>query len=686
MLSKKAIERYKVQARELVSKMTLEEKIFQMENNAPAIERLGVKSYNWWNEALHGIARAGVATVFPQAISLAATFDVELMQQIGDVVATEGRAKYNEFQRQNDHGIYKGLTFWAPNINIFRDPRWGRGHETYGEDPFLTSKLAVSYITGLQGNDENFLKVSACAKHYCVHSGPESIRHGFDSVVSQKDLYETYIPAFKACVEAGVESVMGAYNSVNGEICCASKKLIKELLRDSFGFDGHFVSDCGAIHDISEAHGAVPTLVEAVAMSVNAGCDLNCGSAFLQLLNAVQTGLVKEKTIDECLTRLMTARYKLGILGDEKSPYENISYAQNNTKEHNKLSLKAAEKCLTLLKNDGLLPVDKNKIKTVAVIGPNADSRTVLQGNYNGTANKYYTVLDSISEYADVIYAQGCHLFKDRIEACAEDNDRMSEAVSAAQNADLVLICVGLDPTIEGEEGDAFNGDASGDKLDLELPGLQKKLIENVLKVNKPTIILSLSGSAINIPTSANAIIQAWYPGAMGGKAIASMIFGEFSPSGRLPVTFYHSADDLPDFSNYAMQGRTYRYFDKAVLFPFGYGLSYTTFEYNNLQIKDFVVSVDISNTGNFDSDEVAQLYLRDDETSTTAPKYQLKGFKRVYIKKGETKTITFTLTPQDLELVLDDGSSIVEKGNFTVFVGGGQPNKKTLSLQFSVL
>ncbi|NLN82643.1 MAG: glycoside hydrolase family 3 protein [Clostridiales bacterium] len=702
MISKESTALYKKRARELVAQMTLTEKISQMMNKAPEIKRLGIKSYNWWNEALHGVARAGIATVFPQAIALAATFDTELVYRIGDVVSTEGRAKYNESQRVGDYNIYKGLTFWSPNINIFRDPRWGRGHETYGEDPFLTSKMGVSYIKGLQGNDTRHLKAAACIKHFIAHSGPEGIRHGFNATVSKKDFYETYLPAFAACIkEANVEAVMGAYNRVNGEICCASQKLIYELLRNKLGFDGHFVSDCGAIHDIFSAHRAAADLSEAAAMAVKAGCDLNCGSVYTNLLLAIEKGIIDEKAIDECVERLITTRIKLGILGNDTTVFDKIPYHVNDCKEHAELSLLAAKKCITLLKNDGLLPLNKKKIKTIAVIGPNANSEAVLKGNYCGEASRYYTVLDGLYEYLGdevrIIYAPGCSLFKDRLEPCGEPYDGEPEAISAAYYADLVILCVGLDPTIEGEAGDAFNADVSGDKPDLELPGVQNHLISVIGSMKKPTVVISFSGSAVNLSNAAdnsNALIQAWYPGAQGGKALAGMLFGDFSPAGRLPVTFYKSADDLPDFCDYSMEGRTYRYFTGEVLYPFGYGLSYTSFDYgtpsidkSQIRAGDSVVcSIDVANTGSYDSDEVVQLYLRDLVTSVRSPIHQLKGFKRVLIKRGETRTVEFTISPDDMMLVLDDGSNIIEKGRFRVYIGGCQPDSNTKYVEFDVI
>ncbi len=696
------IEKFKKRAKEIVSQMTLEEKVLQMEHTAPGIARLGIKGYNWWNEALHGIARAGVATVFPQAIAMAATFDTDLIFRIGDAISTEGRAKYNEFQRQNDYGIYKGLTFWSPNINLFRDPRWGRGHETYGEDPYLTGMLGVAFIKGIQGEDEEYLKAAACVKHFVAHSGPESTRHGFDSKVSKKDFYETYTPAFKRCIEEGhVEAVMGAYNSVNGEPCCASPYLIQYVLRGEFKFDGHLVADCGAIYDIYSAHHAASNPSEAVALSVKAGCDLNCGSAFMHLLSAVKDGLIDEATIDQSLVRLITTRLKLGNIEGKYCRYNSIPFSENNSRENNLLSLEAAKKCMTLLENDGILPLDKGRIRSIAVIGPNAASKTVLEGNYCGTAVKYHTVLDGICDCAgeeiNVLYAQGCHLFKDRVEPCSPTpDDRVSEAISVAGSADIVVLCIGLDPTIEGEEGDAYNGAAAGDKLDLELPGLQNSLISEVCKINRNVIIVNFSGSAINLANAqrnARAVIQAWYPGADGGMALAMMLFGYFSPAGRLPVTFYHSVKDLAPFEDYSMNNRTYRYFKGEPLYPFGYGLSYTSFHYSHLELSKNKISagdnvqckVMAENIGKYDSDEVVQLYLKDDETSVKAPKHQLKGYKRIHLRQGERQTVEFTISPADMELVLEDGTCIVEPGGFTVFAGGGQPDLKSLTAHFDV-
>ena len=584
-------------AKELVSQMTVEEKMSQMLYQSPAIERLGIPAYNWWNEALHGVARAGVATMFPQSIGLAATFDRELIQEIGDVVSTEGRAKFNEFSRRGDHGIYKGLTFWAPNVNIFRDPRWGRGHETYGEDPYLTGELGCAYIKGLQGPDPEHPKAAACAKHFAVHSGPEALRHQFDAQVSKHDLYDTYLYAFKRCVkDAKVEAVMGAYNRVNGEPACGSKTLLKDILREEFGFEGHVVSDCWAVNDFHEHHHVTANVEESAAMAVNNGCDLNCGNAFLHLGSAYEQGLVSEDAVTAAVERLMEIRIRLGMMKDDPSPYEDISYEKVECKEHVALSLEAAGRSLVLLKNkDDYLPLKKEEIKTIAVIGPNANSRDALIGNYVGTSSRYITLLEGIQQYVGeeirVLYAQGCHLYKDKVEGLAEKKDRFEEAVITAQEADVVVMCLGLDATIEGEEGDAGNEYASGDKLGLNLPGLQEELLETVAAVGKPVILLLTAGSAIDLSwaekqENVKAILDCWYPGARGGKAVAEAVFGEFSPSGKLPVTFYQGTENLPEFTDYRMNHRTYRYTDENVLYPFGYGLCYGKVSYSDLWVS----------------------------------------------------------------------------------------------------
>lgn len=690
---------FEERAKDLVSKMTLLEKTSQMTYNSAAIPRLNIPSYNWWNEGLHGVARAGVATIFPQAIGLAATFDENLMHDVADVISTEGRAKFNESQRKGDHDIYKGLTFWSPNINIFRDPRWGRGQETYGEDPYLTGRLGVAFIKGIQGNDKKYLKAAACAKHFAVHSGPEADRHSFNAEVSEKDLRETYFPAFKESVKEGkVEAFMGAYNRTNGEPCCGSKTLLKDILRDEWDFKGHVVSDCWAIKDFHENHRITSNAVESVALAVNNGCDLNCGNMYLYVMLAHKEGLVTEETIDKSVIRLISTRLKLGMFDSpEKVPFSSIPYEKNDCKEHRDFALKVSEKTMVLLKNqNNLLPLDKDKIKSIAVIGPNANSRDALIGNYYGTASEYVTVLEGIQAAVApdtrVYYSEGCHLYKDKVEGLAMPKDRISEAVSMAEAADAVVICLGLDANIEGEEGDASNIYASGDKKNLNLPGLQQELLEAVYKTKKPVILVLLSGSALavtwadeNIP----AILQGWYPGARGGKAVASLIFGDYSPSGKLPVTFYETTEELPDFLDYAMKNRTYRYMENEALYPFGYGLSYTKFQYTNLKISSDTLQVGealrlsavIKNIGNYEADETVQIYLKDVEASVEVAKWQLKGIKILHLKPGQQEEISFELTPQHMSLIDNEGLRILEPGVFEVFLGGSQPDKRSYKL-----
>lgn len=570
-------------AEELVDQMTVEEMASQLRFDAPAIERLGIPEYNWWNEGLHGVARAGTATMFPQAIGLAATFDEELMQRVGDVIATEGRAKYNESIRHGDRDIYKGLTFWSPNINLFRDPRWGRGHETYGEDPYLTGELGCAFIRGLQGEGDGvpYLKLAACAKHFAVHSGPEAERHSFDAVVSEKDLRETYLPAFEHCVkEAHVEAVMGAYNRTNGVPCCGHQYLIQEVLRGEWQFEGHFVSDCWAVNDFHTNHHVTDSAEESAALALESGCDLNCGCTYQKLLNAYGLGMVSKETIRESAVRLFTTRYLLGMF--DETPYDAIPYEKVDCAEHHALAVQAAEESLVLLKNDGILPLSREQIHTLAVIGPNADSRRALIGNYHGTASEYVTVLEGIrAEAGDgirILYSEGSHLFLEKGDSLAKPHHLISEAQTVAEHADAVILCLGLDETLEGEAGDAGNSDASGDKADLQLPASQKKLLESVLAVGKPTVVCMLAGSAMDLNLAseqASAILQVWYPGALGGRAVAKALFGGCSPSGKLPITLYRDLGGLPEFTDYSMKGRTYRYLEKEPLYPFGYGLTY---------------------------------------------------------------------------------------------------------------
>jgi len=684
---------------DLVSRMSLIEKVSQLVHNASPVERLGIPAYNWWNEALHGVARAGVATVFPQAIALGATFDEELINQVATVISDEGRAKYHEFQRQGDCGLYKGLTFWSPNINIFRDPRWGRGHETFGEDPYLTSRLGVNFVEGLQGTDDKYLKSVATPKHYVVHSGPEKDRHSFDAEVSIKDIRETYLPAFKACVTEGkAEAIMGAYNRVNGEPCCGSHFLLQDILRDEWGFQGHVVSDCGALMDFHAYHHITKNPTESAALALNNGCELNCGDTFEYLLLAHDKGLISEDTIDAAVKRLLKVRFRLGMFDDnEDVPYSSIPYEVVACDKHRELALEVTKKSAVLLKNkNNILPLDKNEIKSIGVIGPNANDRRVLVGNYNGTPIRHVTVLEGIQNAVNdntrVYYAEGCKLIEPEVSMCQEKDSGFSEAISVAKTSDVVIMCLGLSPIIEGEQGDAANSDASGDKIHLDLPGQQQKLMEEVYKTGKPIILILLNGSAVAInwaDDNVDAILEGWYPGGEGGNAIADIIFGDDSPSGKLPITFYRSLDDIPSFDDYSMKNRTYRYFEKEPLYPFGYGLSYTSFEFSNLVLskdilqmgEDLLINVDVTNTGDLSGYETVQLYVKDLDASVDIPRYELKGFKKVLLKPEETKTIELVLKPRQLALIDNDGECKLEPGSFQIFVGGSQPDGRSIQL-----
>lgn len=684
----------KERAKDLVAQMTLEEKASQLRYDAPAIERLGVPAYNWWNEALHGVARAGTATVFPQAIGMAAMFDDEGLKEIAEIISTEGRAKYNMQSAKGDRDIYKGLTFWSPNVNIFRDPRWGRGHETYGEDPYLTSRLGVKFVEGLQG-DGKVMKSAACAKHFAVHSGPEGIRHEFNAVASDKDLWETYLPAFEALVkEAKVESVMGAYNRTNDEPCCGSKLLLHDILREKWGFDGHVVSDCWAIRDFHINHKVTATAPESAALAMKWGCDVNCGNTYLHMLQAYEEGLVTEEQITTACERLFTTRMRLGMF-DESTEFDAIPYEVNDCKEHAAVNLKAAEKSMVLLKNNGVLPLDKSKIKNIAVIGPNADSQVILKGNYAGTASRYVTLLEGIqaavSEDTRVYYSEGCHLFKNRVEDLGQPNDRIAEAVAVAERSDVVILCLGLDATIEGEQGDAGNAYAAGDKLTLDLSKEQEGLLETITALGKPTVLLLSTGSAMSINFAdehCDAIIQTWYPGALGGVAAANILFGEVAPSGKLPVTFYHSVEELPEFTDYSMKNRTYRYMENEALYPFGYGLSYSKAAYSDLKVPasvgkddDFTVSVTVSNTGKYDMDEVVEIYIKDNESKFAVRNHSLCAFKRVSLKAGESKVVEIPVKNMALTVVDDHGERYVDSTKFTLYVGGSQPDARSVAL-----
>ncbi len=820
---------------DLVSRMTLEEKVSQMLYDAPPIERLGVPAYNWWNECLHGVARAGVATVFPQAIGLAATWNTGLMAEVATVISDEARAKHHEALRRDIRGIYAGLTFWTPNINIFRDPRWGRGQETYGECPYLTARMGVTFVKGLQGDDPRYLKVVATAKHYAVHSGPESDRHHFDARVEQSDLWGTYLPAFEACVVEGqAYSVMGAYNRTNGEPCCASPTLLGKILRGKWGFEGYVVSDCGAIADIFEQHHVVKTAEEASALAVREGCELCCGGTYPALVAAVQQGLISEAEITLAAERLFTARFRLGMFDSpEQVPYAQIPYAVNDSPQHRALALRAARESIVLLKNEGgLLPLRKD-LEAIAVIGPNADDLQVLLGNYNGTPSRAVTPLEGmrnkLSPATALHYARGCEIadavppllpipseclrpakaeaghtglaaayygnadfdgrpVREQVDAevnfiwkgsspltggigdpfavrwsgtlvapasgtyklgvkgfseytlhldgkrlvhwegvhhaethtqevslkkgqayelrldyinrgldpqvqllwATPGGDLESPALEAARKADVVVMMMGLSPALEGEEMPVkVEGFAGGDRTDIALPRPQEALLERIQALGKPVVLVLLNGSAVAVNWAKEhvpAILEAWYPGEEGGTAIADVLFGDYNPSGRLPVTFYKSVRDLPRFDDYRMEGHTYRYFRGEPLFSFGYGLSYTTFAYSSLRLsaatlspeQTLTVTVDVRNTGTLAGDEVVQLYVSDLAASAPVPIRQLQGFERIHLAPGETTTVTFTLSPRQFSLIDGEGRQVVEPGTFQIAVGGEQPGNRT--------
>ncbi len=687
-------ETFEKRAAELVARMTTEEKVFQTLFNAPAIERLGVKAYNYWNEALHGVARAGVATVFPQAIGLAAAFDEEMMETVGDTISTEARAKFNMQQEFGDTDIYKGLTFWSPNVNMFRDPRWGRGHETFGEDPYLSGRMGVRFIQGMQGHDPKYMKVAACAKHFAVHSGPEDLRHSFNAEVSEQDLRETYLPAFEACVKEGhVEAVMGAYNRTNGEACCGSQKLLVDILRGEWGFTGHVTSDCWALKDFHEFHMVTKNQVETVALAMNRGCDLNCGNMYVNLLQAIRDGLVEETTIDRAVTRLFTTRMKLGLFdAKEDVPFAKIGYDEVDNEEHRKLNLDVSRKTVVLLKNEAnLLPLSLDSVKTVGIVGPNADNRRALVGNYEGTASEYVTVLEGIRELvgdrARIFYSEGCHLFKDRVQGLGQANDRIAEAKAVAAQSDVVIAVMGLDPGLEGEEGDQGNEFASGDKPNLKLPGLQEEVLKALYDSGKPVVLVLLGGSALAIPWADEhipAIVEGWYPGALGGRSIADILFGRACPEGKLPITFYRTSEELPAFTDYSMKNRTYRYMTQKALYPFGFGLSYTAFEMSNADFSGTVengaeISVTLRNTGSCSGAETVQVYVK--SPMEGAPNAQLKGLRKVRLAPGEETTVKISLAKDAFGVYNKEGKKVLVPGEYKVFVGTSQPDARSEEL-----
>lgn len=676
---------------DLISRMTLEEKVGQLMYTAPAIDRLGVPEYNWWNECLHGIARNGRATVFPQAIGLGATFDTDLILRVGKAISMEARAKYNISVKHGLRGRYQGLTFWTPNVNIFRDPRWGRGQETYGEDPFLTSKIGVSFVKGLQQEQAGYLQAAGMAKHYAVHNGPERLRHEFNAVTSMKDMWETYLPAFEALVKEGhVEGVMGAYNRTNGDPCCAHPYLMQEVLRDKWGFTGYYVSDCWALVDLYQGHNLVENATEAAALALNAGTNLNCGSTYPELVKAVAQGLTSEKMIDQNLRQLLPTRFKLGLFDPPGIvPFDTIGTSWIRSAQHVGLSLEAAEKSLVLLKNkDDLLPLDP-AVSSVFVTGPTAAHVQALLANYYGVSEDLKTILEgvvaNVSPQTSVKYSQGALLD----EVNRNPNDWFS---GEAAESEVSIVCLGISQLLEGEEGESIMSRHFGDREDIGLPENQLAFLKKIRDNTKKLVVVVTGGSAMAIPEvydMADALIFAWYPGEQGGLAVGNTLFGKSVPSGKLPVTFPYSVNDLPPYEDYAMANRTYRYMDKEALFPFGFGLSYTRFDFSDLVLSKQTMSRDeviqayvrVTNSGDVTGEEVVQLYISDLKASVEVPKYALKGFNRVSLKPGETKTVTFEITAKDLEMVDAGGRRVLEPGEFRIFVGGSTPDKRCLVL-----
>ncbi len=683
---------------DLLSRMTLQEKVSQTLHEAAGIPRLGIAPYNWWNECLHGVARAGTATVFPQAIGLASTFNPGLIHRVAQVISDEARAKHHESLRRGEHGYYEGLTFWSPNINIFRDPRWGRGHETYGECPWLTGQMGVAFVRGLQGDDERYLKVAACAKHFAVHSGPEDLRHEFNATCSPRDLHETYLPAFKRLVEeAGVESVMGAYNCVNGEPACAHTQLMR-LLRDEWGFDGYFTSDCWAIRDFHLYHKVTTTAPESAALAIRMGCDLNCGCTYIHLLDAIGQGLVSEQELDVCVGRLLRTRFRLGMFDPEQRvPYASIPFEVNDRPEHHALSRRTATESIVLLKNDGILPLKPGSIESLAVMGPNADATNVLLANYAGTPSRLITPLQGIRDAFEpdtrVYFSRACtHIGKD-LEGTMV-NAHAAETTAYADRADVVIMVLGLHTGLEGEQGDPSNVEASGDRYDIKLPDIQLRALERVLDTGTPTVVVLIHGGPVTLgglEERCAAIVDAFYPGPYAGPAIADVLTGRYNPAGRLPMTYHRSVEDLPPFEDYTMAGRTYRFVnpDRPPLYPFGYGLSYTRFTYNDLHAEvshrpgkqpAIIARATVTNVGDVDGDEVTQLYIRA-EQAQGGPVHELRGIQRTHLHAGESVTLEFTVPLSDIDQFDDQGQRLPATGKHTIWIGGSQPDPRSVKL-----
>ena len=671
---------------DLLGQLSVEEKIAQLNYDAPAIERLGIPAYNWWNEALHGVARNGRATVFPQAIGMGATFDAELLHRVASAISDEARAKYHASVANNNRNRYAGLTFWTPNVNIFRDPRWGRGQETYGEDPYLTGILGTAFVKGLQGDHPKYLKTAACAKHYIVHSGPEKDRHIFDAISSEKDFYETYLPAFRSLVEADVEAVMCAYNRTNGEPCCGSPKLLQEILRKELGFDGHVVSDCWALVDFHSGHNVTDNAVESAALAIKSGVDLNCGDTYPYLKEALEEKLITEEMIDNAFKTLMRTRFKLGFFDPEgANPYAQVGPEVINSPKHQALALETARKSIVMLKNkDNTLPLDKNT-QYVFVTGPHASSAEVLLGNYYGISSNMVTILEGIvgavSDGSTVQYKQGFLLDRPNV-------NPIDWTTGDAQMADAIIVTLGISGLLEGEEGESIASTMKGDRFDMQIPKNQVDFLAGLRKGYDGKIIAVVTGgSPMDMKTVhelADAVLYAWYPGEQGGEAVANIIFGETSPSGRLPITFPMSLDDLPPYEDYSMENRTYRYATKEPMYPFGFGLSFSTFDYSPIALsktsveegQPLTATVTLKNTGQVMAREVVQLYISGTGASFTVPKYALKGVQPLELEPGASQEIVFNITPELLAQVNMEGKTVTEKGDYTVYIGGVSPVK----------
>ncbi len=693
-----------VRVKDLISRMTLEEKVEEMVNNAAPIPRLQIPAYDWWSEALHGVARSGVATVFPEPIGMAATFDDSLVHQVGTAISDEARAMYNAAVKQGYRERFGGLTFWTPNVNIFRDPRWGRGQETYGEDPYLTAHMGVALVKGMQGDNPRYLKIAACAKHYAVHSGPEKLRHVFNAQVSPHDLWDTYLPAFHALVtEAKVEAVMCAYNRTNDEACCANTFLLRDVLKDQWGFKGHVVTDCDALEDIYKGHQLVADKVHAAALALQRGVSLNCGDTYLALKDAVAQGLVIQGQVDSALAVLLRTRFKLGLFDPPaNNPYNRIPVSVINSPAHRALALDAARKSIVLLKNNGALPL-KDNLARYYLCGPNAAATDVLLGNYYGVNPHLVTILEGLSSHiqpgSQMQYKQGILLDRDNI-------NPIDWTTGDARSADACIVVLGISGLLEGEEGESIASASAGDRLDYNIPPNQIDFLRKLKVANPhPVIAVITGGSPMNlaaIQDLADAVVLAWYPGEEGGNAVADVVFGKISPSGKLPVTFPKSLDQLPAYTDYSMKGRTYRYMDAEPLYPFGFGLSYTTFQYSGLTVRGpnktpltktqallpafrkgqtLQVSLTVTNTGKRASDEVVQLYLSHKGTTTPAPIYALKGFKRIRLGAGTSTKVHFTLTPELLSLINEEGQAVQPTDSIDIYVGGSLPSARSLAL-----